>query len=145
MSVNNVNTQQEAPRSLEKHTKVVHKGIMYSCIECEYRTREPGSVRDHMFLPITEAYKEEYLFITHNGIKFLCPDCDYQTGKRDTLKEHAKNIHKRILNRPYFNSLNSRLKSEPEIPTKKVLYQVFKHKLEVKIENGRGSYQMRSI
>ena len=69
MVVNNVSTQQKLP-DLWKN---IHKGIMYSCIECEYRVRELGSVRDHMF-------------ITYDGKNFPCPDCDYQTDKRNSLK-----------------------------------------------------------
>ena len=58
--------------------------------------------------------------IVHEGVIYPCPECEYKSGRKDTLKRHVMKVHGQDLNISYFGTLDL---PEPEIATRKVLYQ----------------------
>ena len=72
----------------------------------------------------------------HEGVRFPCPECGHESKRRSDLYVHVRLVHKKVLDKSYFNT-----SIEPEIPLKKVLYQVEKKEEKEKKEESYN-YEM---
>ena len=72
------------PSDLKTHVDSKHKGIRYSCDQCDYWAKQFGCLERHINL-------------VHLNIKnYNCGQCDYRATHLGDLKKHVKSVHLKI-------------------------------------------------
>ena len=68
---------------MKRHQESRHKGIRYSCNQCEYQATKQQHLKTHQQS-------------MHVGIRFFCDQCDYQAKLAHQLKTHKKITHEGV-------------------------------------------------
>ena len=72
-----------------RHTSSIHKGVKFSCDQCDYKATQKGNLLSH-------------IKAIHEGIKISCDQCDYKATQKGNLLSHIKAIHEGVwLNMPF--------------------------------------------
>ena len=65
------------------HIKSIHKGIKYSCNQCDFRATFESNLQRHI------KTKHEEL-----KSQWQCDQCEYKTSDSSNLNRHKKSMHK---------------------------------------------------
>ena len=68
---------------LVRHVRSKHRGVKYSCNQCEYQATQKGSIKIH---------KES----KHEGLKYSCNQCNYQATQQGHLERHKLSKHEDV-------------------------------------------------
>ena len=64
-------------RDLAQHERVVHEGVNYSCMQCNYQeTRKVRAI--------------------HEGVKYSCRQRNHQTTTKGDLAQHKRAVHGKV-------------------------------------------------
>ena len=64
------------------HIKSVHKGVKYTCNQCDHQASESRGLKLH----------KRYV---HDGVKVQCKQCDKQFSEA-SIKTHVKTVHEGV-------------------------------------------------
>ena len=70
------------------HKEEKHKGIIYSCDQCEFTTPRQGNLKQHKHTK-------------HIGIKYMCDICNFSPPTLSKLNIHTKMRHDEISQNKY--------------------------------------------
>ena len=72
----------------------MHEGVMWACMQCDYRAKAQSSLNHHVGSKHGSLLKN--IQSKHEGAMWACEKCNYQTTQEWILRRHRKNKHKVI-------------------------------------------------
>ena len=95
--------------NLKGHIKTQHKGLCFSCDQCDSKTQYPAKLKIHIefkhkgirhrcdqcnFKALRKEQLKLQIEIKHDGIWYNCNECEYTTSKEHYYKSHISLAHK---------------------------------------------------
>ena len=98
--------------NLKGHIKTQHKGLCFSCDQCDSKTPYPANLKIHIelkhkgirhrcdqcnFKALRKEQLKLHIAIKHDGIWYNCNECGYTASFKGNLWTHIKTQHVRSL------------------------------------------------